>query len=145
MKKMRCFLAVMLIVGAVSLVQAQQQPGVVSGRVVLDGKASTSVEVLLLTEGNERRTEMARTSTDAEGRFRLNVEEAGRYRVMPFAPAYVSSNAQSVAKVITVAPGEEIKDVDFALVHGGVITGHVLTPDGRPAIAERIAVTPVAQ
>jgi hypothetical protein len=142
---MRCLWVVMLIAGAVSLVQAQQQVGVVSGRVVLDGKTSTSVEVVLLTEGNERRTEIARTSTDAEGHFRLNVEEAGRYRVMPFAPAYVSSNEQSVAKVITVALGEEIKDVDFALVPGGVITGHVLTPDGRPAIAERIAVTPVAQ
>ena len=142
---MRCFWVVMLIAGAVSLVHAQQQAGVVSGRVVLDGKTSTSVEVVLLTEGNERRTEIARTSTDAEGRFRLNVEEAGQYRVMPFAPAYVSSNAQSVAKVITVAPGEEIKDVDFALVPGGVITGHVLTPDGRPAIAERLAVMPVVQ
>jgi len=129
----------------VTVAHAQQQVGVVSGRVVLDGKTSTSIEVVLLTEGNERRTEIARTSTDAEGRFRLNVEEAGRYRVMPFAPAYVSSNEQSVAKVITVAPGEEIKDVDFALVPGGVITGRVLTPDGRPAIAERIAVMPVVQ
>jgi hypothetical protein len=142
---MKCFGVVLLIASAVLLAQAQQQPGVVSGRVVLDGKASTSVEVVLLTEGNERRTEIARTSTDAEGHFRLSVEEAGRYRVMPFAPAYVSSNAESVAKVITVAPGEEIKDVDFALVPGGVITGHVLTPDGRPAIAERIMVMPVAQ
>src|SRR6185369_6710580 len=142
---MRCFWVVMLIAGALSLVHAQQQAGVVSGRVVLDSKTSTSVEVVLLTEGNERRTELARTSTDAEGHFRLNVEEAGRYRVMPFAPAYVSSNEQSIAKVITVAPGEEIKDVDFALVPGGVITGHVLTPDGRPAIAERIMVMPVAQ
>lgn len=139
------FVVALVLVCAVSFAHAQQQAGVVSGRVVLDGKTSTSVEVVLLTEGNERRTEIARTSTDAEGRFRLNVEEAGRYRVMPFAPAYVSSNEQSVAKVITVAPGEEIKDVDFALVPGGVITGHVLTPDGRPAIAERIAVTPVVQ
>lgn len=142
MNKIRS-IALILVCAAVG--QAQQQVGVVSGKVVLDGKTSTSVEVVLLTEGNQRRTEIARTSTDAEGRFRLNVEEAGRYRVMPFAPAYVSSNEQGVAKVITVAPGEEIKDVDFALVPGGVITGHVLTPDGRPAIAERIAVTPVAQ
>ena len=136
---------VVILACASSLVQAQQQAGVVSGRVMLDGKTSTSVEVVLLTEGNERRTEIARTSTDAEGRFRLSVETAGRYRVMPFAPAYVSSNAHSIAKVITVVPGEEIKDVDFALVPGGVITGRVLTPEGRPAIAERITVTPVAQ
>lgn len=134
-----------VIFACASSIQAQQQAAVVSGRVVLDGKSSTSVEVVLLSEGNERRTEIARTSTDAEGRFRLNVEAAGRYRVMPFAPAYVSSNPHTVAKVITVAPGEEIKDVDFALVPGGVITGRVLTPEGRPAIAERIAVTPLAQ
>src|SRR5215470_15889458 len=145
MKKIEHFGIALVLACMATLAQAQQQVGVVSGKVVLDGKTSTSVEVVLLTEGNERRTEIARTSTDAEGRFRLNVEEAGRYRVMPFAPAYVSSNEQGVAKVITVVPGEEIKDVDFALVPGGVITGHVLTPDGRPAIAERIAVTPVVQ
>jgi hypothetical protein len=137
--------ALLVLACVVTAAHAQQQAGVVSGRVVLDGKASTSVEVVLLTDGNERRTEIARTSTDVEGCFRLNVEEAGRYRVMPIAPAYVSSNEQSVAKVITVAPGEEIKDVDFTLVPGGVITGHVSMPDGRPAIAERVAVTPVAQ
>ena len=137
--------AAFILACASSFVQAQQQAGAVSGRVMLDGKTSTSVEVVLLTDGNERRTEIARTSTDAEGRFRLNIEAAGRYRIMPFAPAYVSSNADGIAKVITVAPGEEIKDVDFALVPGGVITGRVLTPDGRPAIAERITVTPVVQ
>src|ERR1041384_8394917 len=102
MNKMRLML---VLICAATLAHAQQQAGVVSGRVVLDGKTSTSIEVVLRTEGNERRTEIARTSTDAEGRFRLNVEEAGRYRVMPFAPAYVSANEQSVAKVITVAPG----------------------------------------
>lgn len=130
---------------AASLVHAQQEPGVVSGRVTLDGKTAATVEVVLLNEGNERRTELAKTSTDAEGRFRLNVEQAGRYRVMPLAPAYVSSNPQSVAKVITIAAGEEVKEIDFALVLGGVITGQVRAPDGRPAIAERLTLTPVAQ
>jgi len=44
---------------------------------VLDGKASTSIEVVLLTEGNERRTEIARTSTDAEGRFSVRTIQPG--------------------------------------------------------------------
>jgi hypothetical protein len=125
--------------------QQQQQGGVVSGRVTLDGKTSAGVEVVLLTDNVERRNEVGKTLTDAEGRFRLNVEAAGRYRVMPVSPAYVLPNAQGVAKVITVAPGDEIKGADFALVRGGVITGQILTPDGRPAIAERIMLTPVAE
>lgn len=133
------------LAGAASLVQAQQQPGIVSGRVTLDGKTAATVEVVLLTERSERRTELAKTSTDAEGRFRLNVAQAGRYRVMPLAPAYVSANPQSVAKVITITPGEEVKDIDFTLVPGGIITGQVRAPDGRPAIAERLTVTPVVQ
>ncbi len=124
---------------------AQQQGGVVSGRVTLDGKTSTGVEIVLLTDGNQRRTGVAKTLTDAEGRFRLNVDHPGRYRVMPVAPAYVSSNAQSLAKVITIVPGEEITGTDFALRRGGVITGQIMTPDGRPAIAERIMLTPVGE
>ncbi len=124
---------------------AQQQGGMVSGRVTLDGKTAAGVEAVLLPDGNERRLEVARTITDAEGRFRLSVERAGRYRVMPFAPAYVSSDAQNFARAITVAPGDEIADTDFALVLGGVIAGQITAPDGRPAIAERVALTPVVE
>lgn len=146
---MRTFFCLALVLCALTcgspLAHAQQHPGVVSGRVTLDGKTAATVEVVLLAEGNGRRTELAKASTDAEGRFRLNVEQAGRYRVMPLAPAYVSSDPQSVAKVITVAPGEEVKEIDFALVLGGVIAGQVRAPDGRPAIAERLTVSPVVQ
>ena len=121
-----------------------QQTGVVSGHVTLDGKSSEGVEVVLLASSNERRRmQVARTKTDADGRFRLNVETEGRYQVVPFAPAYVLKNAQNADDEITVKPGQEISDVNFALVPGGVITGKVLTPDGRPAIAERIMLTPV--
>jgi len=123
-----------------------QQTAVVSGHITLDGKTSEGVEVLLLANGNElRRTQVARTRTDAEGRFRLNVETEGRYEVVPFAPAYVLPNAQNTDNQITVKPGQEISGIDFALVPGGVISGKVLTPDGRPAIAERIMVTPVLE
>lgn len=123
----------------------QQQGGSVSGRVTLDGKAAAGVEVVLLPDGNERRLEVAKTLTDAEGRFRLSVERAGRYRVMPFAPAYVPSDARNVAREVTVAPGDEIANTDFALVLGGVITGQITAPDGRPAIAERVTLTPVVE
>lgn len=125
--------------------QQQQQGAVVSGRVTLDGKTSAGVEVVLLTDGVERRNAVGKTLTDAEGRFSLNVEAAGRYRVVAVSPAYVSPNAQGIAKVITVAPGDELKDTDFALVRGGVITGQIMTPDGRPAVAERIMLTPVVE
>lgn len=124
---------------------ARAQGGAVSGRVTLDGKAAAGVEVVLLGDGSERRLEVAKTLTDAEGRFRLSVERAGRYRVMPFAPAYVSADAQSVARVVTVAPGDEVADTDFKLVPGGVITGQVTAPDGRPAVAERVTLTPVVE
>jgi hypothetical protein len=123
----------------------QQQGGIVSGRVTLDGKASAGVEVVLLSDTNERRALFGKTFTDAEGRFRLNVEAAGRYRVTPLAPAYVAPDALSVTRAITVAPGEEITGTDFALVRGGVITGRITAPDGRPAIAERIMLTPIGE
>lgn len=126
--------------------QQQQQGAVVSGRVTLDGKTSAGVEVLLLTDGVERRNAVGKTLTDAEGRFRLNVEAAGRYRVLAVSPAYVSPNAQSIAKVITVAPGDKLKDTDFALVRGGVITGQMASRSAisstSPKCSERRASCP---
>src|SRR5690349_25103772 len=139
--QMRAFTRSLMVCALVSLssLAHEQQTGVVSGHVTLDGKSSEGVEVVLLAASNERRRmQVARTKTDADGRFRLNVETEGRYQVVPFAPAYVLKNAPNTDDEVTVKPGQEISDVNFALVPGGVITGKVLTPDGRPAIAERI-------
>ena len=133
-------------VACLSSLAHAQQTGVVSGHITLDGKTAEGVEVVLLADSTERRrTQVAKTRTDAEGRFRLNVETEGRYQVVPFAPAYVLSNAQNTGNEITVKPGQEITGIDLALVSGGVITGKVLTPDGRPAIAERITITPFVE
>ena len=124
---------------------ARQQPSLVSGRLTLDGKPMAGVDVILLTDGDARRAEVARSSTDADGRFRLKVERPGRFRLLPSSPAYVPANPQSAARVVTLAPGDEISNADFSLVRGGVITGRITAPNGRPAIAERIILTPLAE
>src|ERR1041384_8565317 len=96
-----------------------QQTGVVSGHVTLDGKSSEGVEVVLLVASNERRRmQVARTKTDADGRFRLNVESEGRYQVVPFAPAYVLKNAPNTDNETTVKPGQEKTTTQFALLPG---------------------------
>ncbi len=116
---------------------ARQQPSLVSGRLTLDGKPVAGVDVILFTDGDARRAEVARSSTDADGRFRLSVERPGRFRLLPSAPAYVPANPESAARVITLAPGDGVSNADFSLVRGGVITGQITAPNGRPAIAER--------
>ena len=61
---------------------------------------------------------------------------AGRYEIVPYAPSLISGDNQSVT--ITVEDGESVDDRDFALSKGGVITGRVTGPDGRPMIMEPV-------
>src|SRR5229473_3064694 len=126
---------------------ASTAPGLITGRVTIDGKALPEVEVVLLPEEGETRTAVTKAPTDVEGRFRLTVESAGRYRVVPVSPGLISSKPESgtPGKAIAISPGEEVTGVDLALTRGGVITGQVKTPDGLPAIAEHVSVTPVGE
>ncbi|HEX8068721.1 MAG TPA: carboxypeptidase regulatory-like domain-containing protein [Pyrinomonadaceae bacterium] len=135
---------------AAAAVAAAQNPvstsGLITGRVTSDGKPAAGVEIVLLPEDGEKRTVAGKATTDAEGRFRLTVEYAGRYRVVPAAPALVPAQASASTapgKAVTIAAGEEVAGVELALTRGGVITGQVRTPDGQPAVAERVTVTPV--
>jgi protocatechuate 3,4-dioxygenase beta subunit len=44
------------------------------------------------------------------------------------------------SKIVTIAEGETVENIDFSLVKGGVITGRVTDSDGAPVIGERIQI-----
>jgi Carboxypeptidase regulatory-like domain len=88
-------------------------------------------------QGDESRSGKAFIAvTDADGRYRVTGLTAGDYLVGvvisgSYAPA-TQSNQKS--KQVRVEEEEEMANVDFALVRGGVITGRVTYPDGKPII-----------
>ena len=118
----------------------------ISGRVTIDGKGAAGITVAATTSSSvlDNRT-VAKTTTDDDGKYQLTGLAAGRFTIMPLAKAFVvgtSGAYDQLDQSITVAEGETITKIDFALVRGGVITGRITDTDGRPVIGERVNVTP---
>ena len=116
----------------------------ISGRVTIDGKGVAGITVAATTSSSplDNRT-VAKTTTDDDGKYQLTGLAAGQFTIMPLAKAFVvgtSDAYQQPGQSITVADGETITKIDFALVRGGVITGRITDTDGRPVIGERVNV-----
>ncbi|HJT30286.1 MAG TPA: carboxypeptidase regulatory-like domain-containing protein [Pyrinomonadaceae bacterium] len=116
----------------------------ISGRVTIDGEGVGGITVTAATSGSplDNRT-VAKTTTDDDGKYQLNGLAAGQFTITPLAKAFVVSTSgayKQAGQSITVAEGETITKIDFALVRGGVITGRITDTDGRPVIGERVNV-----
>ena len=134
-----------LLLLAASLTHAQKdQTASISGKVTLKNRAVAGV-VIAAVETNYAGTWQRprnRGTTDADGNYRIDKVSSGSYYVYPLSPAYVVDKTQ-LKQTLSVAPGEAVRDIDFALIRGGVITGKITGADGQPVIEEVVNVTPV--
>jgi peroxiredoxin/5-hydroxyisourate hydrolase-like protein (transthyretin family) len=71
--------------------------------------------------------------SDAHGRFRLSQLQAGEYNVALNLEGKQGEQYTARALVLNVAEGEEKKDLVLKLETGGLVTGKVLRPNGKPA------------
>src|SRR6267142_5239577 len=123
---------------------AADSNGSISGRVTIGGKGAAGISIVA-REGDSplnNRT-AAKTTTDEEGNYRLAGLAAGRFMISPIAKAYVVAAGEAYkqpTQSVNVAENESIKNIDFALVRGGVITGRITDLEGRPIIGERVNV-----
>lgn len=138
---MRAALLLGLLCGAAPLLRAQstaQPTGSITGRVAIEGKAASGVQVVLLpSAGGEA---VGKTSTDADGLFRFSNVAPARYTLTPLAPAYIAespSGSERGGRFVVVTAGDTLGGIDFSLVRGGVITGTV-DAGGQPVIGERV-------
>jgi hypothetical protein len=140
-----CLLLTSLCAVAVGM-SGQQGTGSVTGRVTVDGRPAANTQILLAPSPKEgdnflqRLMEPGETHkavTDSEGHYRFNDLAAGAYEVKVFAPILVGDRSESR---IRISDGETVESVDFALKTGGVVTGAVTLPDGRPAINQSVSV-----
>lgn len=121
----------------------REASGSITGRVTVGGKPAARVTVVLTpADRNPLQPPPARATTDEEGRFTIRSVPAGSYTVLPHTPALVVGADTSFAqpgKTVTLGDGEEVDEIDFSLVKGGVITGRVTDAEGRPLIEQRVS------
>ena len=123
--------------------QAAKVPrGSVSGRVTIKENGVAGV-VIGLRKGVDpisiSRDPFVRATTDQEGFYRFTNLAPGNYSITPSVPAYVTAKKDPQAKTVLVGEDENVENINFALVRGGVITGRVTDADGRPVIEQYIS------
>ena len=114
--------------------------GSISGRVTIKEKSAEGVVVSIRKSEFANPFEVAqRATTDQDGFYRIANVPPGNYEVTPSAPALVRSESKEPPnKTVLVGEDENIENINFALVRGGVITGKVTDADGRPAIQQQV-------
>lgn len=119
--------------------------GSISGRITFGGKGVAGISVVArVGDSREENRTVARTNTDGEGNYQLNGLTAGRFTIVPIAKAYVvaaGGGYKIPGQTVDVAENESVKNIDFNLVRGGVITGRITDLEGRPIIGERVSLT----
>lgn len=118
-----------------------KDPASLSGRVTSNGKPAREVPVVLMpADWYAQREPVAKGVTDEEGRYKLSNVPPGRYHLTAVSPGYVfaegGANEWQQGKVVNVSAGDELKNLDFTLVRGGVVTGRVTDSDGKAVVEE---------
>ena len=136
-------IAVLTATVAAAAQQPEPPPGSIKGRVTVEGKAQPGVVVSLFKDGDRYydRRSLSNVITDAGGNYRFATVAAGRYSVSTYSPLFVNTDIDHNgmnSRPVVVEAGEAVEDIDFALARGGVITGRVTDPEGRPVIGQAV-------
>jgi len=131
---------VLVVLGAASYAHPQTAPAKpgtasISGRVTVREKARPGIVVIAVASdvyGNQGR-DLYRATTDQLGNYRISRVPAGSYEVRVLTHSLVTETQQP-RKFFMIADGENIEDINFALVRGGAITGKLTDADGEPLI-----------
>lgn len=157
MKRIIGFISILISLTVFNTVAARAQSAAtdkasatIAGRVTLDGAGAPGAHVMLKPYVNDtgslgilgnsgvEQPPASSAVTDAEGRYRLTDVAPGAYRVSVFAPAHAVEGEREIltpGKIVNVADGDNVEDIDFSLTRGAVITGKVTDEKDRPVIA----------
>jgi Carboxypeptidase regulatory-like domain len=105
----------------------------VQGKVIHEpgGQPLKKAKVELHPEDKENGTAYKETS-DVEGRFKFDKVEAGNYTLTLERGGFLEARKRHDSHMLTLQPGQEIKDLLLRMQPSAVITGKVLDDDGDP-------------
>lgn len=130
-----CFAAITFAQVAPKRVAPKVPHGSISGRITIKDKPAAGVMVgLRRSDGLNPFDQFGRAMTDQDGVYRITNVAPGSYFVMASAPAYVSPEGTYGSRTIVIGEDENVEDVNYSLIRGGVITGKVSDADGNPVI-----------
>src|SRR5262245_62306190 len=143
-------ISVVILLGMAPEIRAGQSPAAsqeatcaITGRVTVDSQGAPGVAVALqqAAPGGPLSPPVARATTDREGAFKMTNLPAGRYYLVPLAPAYFAPSEDRMiasGKPVTLMNGESLEGIEVKLIPGGVITGRVTTAGGAPVIGREV-------
>jgi protocatechuate 3,4-dioxygenase beta subunit len=113
----------------------------VSGQVVLNGAPLSDVTVVLRPQRPTSREEAkgVEAKSDDDGIYRITDVAAGHYYINVLTPGFVvivGAGADLRGKILTIAAGEKLENINFELRREGVITGRVTNSNGDPVVRE---------
>jgi 5-hydroxyisourate hydrolase-like protein (transthyretin family) len=118
----------------------------VSGKVTIKGKPAAGVVVGMRLTQPGPSSPTYKATTNEDGTYRINNIAYGTYQVMPVAPALVPFDRNRERRqTLTITDGDNVENIDFDLVRGGVITGRVTDADGRALVEMSVSLRFVAQ
>src|SRR5690242_199061 len=121
-----CFATTLLAQAPAKQAPAKSPRGSISGRITIKDKPAPGVMVgLRRFDGMNPFEPLPKAFTDQDGVYHITNVTAGSYHVVPVTPAYVSTESDYNVQPVVVNEDENIENVNFSLVRGGVITGKV--------------------
>src|SRR6185503_4057173 len=132
--------SVLFILIATVCSQSQVAPvktGTISGKVTLKNKGFAGIIVAARHTDSSTDRSRHRATTAQDGNYRITNLLPGTYQVAPFAPGLVRDN-ELFQKSVVIEEGDNIADINFSMVHGGVITGKITDADGRPMVEQEV-------
>ncbi len=130
-----------LILSLVS--SAQAQTSTVSGKIIVEGQPLATIQVLLKKiEGKLELNNkiVSSTTTDVEGKYQIRGIDPGSYRIFVYAPTFTISGddylSTDYGKTVSLVSGENIENLDFSLLRGGIITGKVSDDNNKSVVAQ---------
>jgi protocatechuate 3,4-dioxygenase beta subunit len=145
-------ITLMLAAGCIAQVQpsntrptkADAAKAEIAGQVVDSGTGQPLKKAWVTARQAQRGGRAGSTAvTDAEGHFVLKDLDAGRYVLSAQRNGYVSQsygqkNAAEEGTPLTLNPGQQLVDIGFRMIQGGVITGRVVDEDSEPLIRAQV-------
>jgi 5-hydroxyisourate hydrolase-like protein (transthyretin family) len=129
-----CFSASVFAQSPAKQPAAKPTGGSVSGRVSIKDKPAGGIMVSLRkNEGGNPYDPPIKAITEQDGTYRITSVPPGSYLVFATTPAHVPADFV-MRKSVIITEDENVEEINFSLVRGGVITGKVTNAEGRPVI-----------